>query len=590
MNFEKTKEKLKTLVSEWGKADVYLVGGCVRDILMGLPPKDIDVCVDYPDGATVFCDYLKKNHSSCCSGFVVYPKYGTSKFSLHLDNGEEVDIECVMPRTETYNSGPRKPDQVKYTTLQEDAKRRDFCCNALYLNILSGEIIDPTGYGKFDIEYKLLRTPCDPQTTFIDDPLRMLRAFRFAAQKGFKILAEVLSGIKDYPEYYQLSQERVRDEFTKILMSDSPVVWIRELHWHGLLGFILPEFETAWGFDQNTKYHSLSLTDHSLYVLDWVIKFGADLDLRLAALLHDIGKYTCYTKKPNGSYSYPGHERTSAVVSEEILKRLKYPDKTVTRVTELIKNHMIIKPLYDRDKKVYTGTLKKTREVARKLGDNLKDEMKLIDADNRSHAEDYNMPEQVDGFWRKLVEASGGEEKKVPNLPVNGKQIMEALGLTTGNKTVGDVLKVLRGWFDEDPTQTSQQLLDRYLHEYSEKEFYVFKGVVPGVWNVCMNPVIKKPGYYTPQPFQISMETSDSCPVYNPDCDPVVKVSALHYPILYQQLTRFYKSREILSRIGKEMSELCDLPGFSGISLDLDDGGDLTGEIRWDDKKPDWII
>ena len=105
-----------------------------------------------------------------------------------------------------------------------------------------------------------------------------------------------------------------------------------------------------------------------------------------------------------------------------------------------------------------------------------------------------------------------------------------------------------------------------------------------------MNPVIKKPGYYSPQPFQISMQTSDPRPLYNPACDSVVKVSAIHYPILYQQLTRFYKSREILSRIEKEMSELCGLPGFSGISLDLDDGGDLTGEIRWDDKKPDWII
>lgn len=453
------KNLLKEIVEDWGKAEVYYVGGCVRDLLLGVEPKDYDLCIDLKDGAQLFSDYLKENWSHVCSGFTVFPKYGTCKFDL---DGEA--IECVMPRRESYNNGPRKPDQVEYAGILEDSLRRDFCCNALYMNVKTGEILDPTERGREDLEKRILRTPINGRDTFIDDPLRMLRAFRFAYQKGFIIAPEVLETITDYPEYYKLSMERVWSEFSKILTSRNPAQAIRDLHQYKLLEYIIPELEESWGFDQHSKYHSLDLTEHTLKVVDLV---SPSLVLRTAALLHDIGKYKEHGVREDGTWSYIGHEEKSAEMAKQILQRLKCPGDFIDQVCTIISQHMIIKQ-NSGPGKIYNGSRKRTRAVMRILGDNLDLTLELIDADNNAHAPEYCLSGQVEEF-RKCVE----EERNKPQplvSPVSGRIIMERLGIQEGIE-VGKVKRLMQEWYDENPELNENELIEKYYEEIGNNGF-----------------------------------------------------------------------------------------------------------------------
>ena len=446
------KELLKDIVSDWGKADVYYVGGCVRDMLLGIEPKDYDLCVNLDNGAQIFTDYLKENWSHVCSGFTVFPKYGTAKFDLL---GEQ--IECVMPRRETYNLGPRKPDQVSYAGIYEDALRRDFCCNALYQNVLSGVILDPTEKGREDVRNKILRTPISGKETFIDDPLRMLRAFRFSYQKGFIISQEVLDSITDYPEYYELSMERVWSEFSKILITQEPGKAIQDLHNHKLLNYIIPELEESWGFEQHSKYHNLTLTDHTFAVLKRV---RPDLILRTAALLHDLGKYKEHGVREDGTWSYIGHEKVSSVLGRKILERLKCSGDFIDRVCCLIENHMILKQ--------WKGERRRVRKVMRILGDNLDLALELIDADNNAHAPEYCLGGQIQEF-KKYVEEE--RNKPAPLIsPISGRTIMERLGIQEGIE-VGKIKNIMQGWYDENPELNENDLIKKYEEEIGNINF-----------------------------------------------------------------------------------------------------------------------
>ena len=461
--YNKVQTRLKEFVVRWGKAPVYMVGGCVRDEILGELVKDVDLCVDLEDGATKFCEYLESN--GLVENVVVYQRYGTSKFTLPIDE-DKVDIECVMPRIESYKEGPRKPDQVNYATLEEDARRRDFCCNALYKNIVTGEVLDPTGYGLEDLNYKILRTPILGKETFIDDPLRMLRAFRFAAEKNFTILPEVFKDIKPYPEYSKLSMERVNSEFSRILLTSKSVDTIIDLHKTRLLEYIIPELEESWGFNQRSHYHSMNLTEHTLSVLSFMItKYpNASLELRLSALLHDIAKYKCYQQKESGELSFKGHDLESSRMAEKILVRLKYSRDTIDRVKYLIENHMVLKSLYDKEKDIYTGSDSQTRRFIRKLGSGLGELVMLIDSDNNSHAPEYNMPGQIESFLRSYYRVIS--KPVVKECPIDGKEIMRILSIGPG-PAIRELKEIIVSWLDEEPSLEKDVIiynLKDYIH------------------------------------------------------------------------------------------------------------------------------
>ena len=582
--FEKTLNSLKNIAIDYKELgdNIYLVGGCVRDLQLGLTPKDIDLCIDYPNGVNLFMEFIQNNYSNICSGFVTYPRYGTSKFSL-LVCGENIDIECVIPRVETYNQGPRKPDSVLQTSIQEDATRRDFCCNALYMNLLSGELLDPTGHGIDDCKNKILRTPLNPQETFIDDPLRMLRAIRFSVCKGFEILPDVFQKITDYDVYYRLSMERVNDEFTKIILSDRPEYGIGLLYDTGLLNYISPELNTSFSFDQHSKYHHLTLGKHQMEVLKLVsekrVSCG-DIVLRLAAIFHDIGKLHNYQVKENEEYSYHGHEISSGVDAERILRRLKYPEKIISGVKFLIQNHMCIKQFYNYSKDEYTGSSKTTRKILRLLGDYYRQEMVLIGADNMAHHPIYCMPGQVKSFKRKaiLVQEEKRASKTSFTVPISGNDIMTFLGISPG-VLVKEIKEILQDYYDSDPELTKDALLKMFKDEFTGKDFYIVKDSEIGIRadiSVIEYASSGKIKYNT------TWITPKDMIGFNMVNNIVYKLPAIDHPKLYRQLIRNSEGLKILETIEKEIDKLTRKSEFSWLKINLENN-DLNMTIGWDD-------
>ena len=576
--FGKIRDLLRIYVKEWGKADVWLVGGCVRDTLSDSVPKDIDLVVDMENGATLFSLWLESK--GYAKDIVTFPRYGTSRFTL-IGVPQDVVIECVMPRTETYNGGPRKPDQVKFATIQEDAQRRDFCCNAVYQNLVTLEFFDPTQHGIQDIKDKVLRTPLPAQQTFIDDPLRMLRAFRFSAEKGYKILEEVYNEIKPYPEYTQLSMERVRDEFTRIMLSGKAVETIRELHKTGLLGYIIPELEKSWGFNQNSKYHSMNLTDHTFAVFSKIKDRNRSIIMGMAALLHDIAKYKCWKINKRGEFSYPRHEEESSKMSVAIMKRLKFSGDECEKVGRIIKWHMRLKPFYDYNTDSYNGKPEQTRRIIRDFGDELYECLDLIEADNNSHAPSYNMPGQVKSFTEAMYHL--GKVPIIKSCPVNGEEIMSTFGLKPG-PVIREYKEMIIQKVDEDIDKTPETILAELKTEFEGKGFWIWLNEFSD-----LSITEREPGTGPYEiPYDIKPESIESIKML-PGRTPVYW-EAKEHPIIYRNFMRSKKARDIFDRASKILDEFYDIQGFDNVSLEFDSEHDLSGVIGWKDAKPDYIM
>lgn len=600
-DYYNTINKLRYIVRSWNKSEVYLVGGCVRDEILGLVPKDVDIVIDLQDGSNLFIEFLKNTYGTdLCDSYTVFPRFGTSRFSLCIGDNRWVPIECVMPRTEKYEGTTRKPSSVQFGSLYEDSLRRDFCCNALYKNVLSDDILDPTGKGLSDLKNMILRTPLNPEQTFLDDPLRMLRAIRFSCAKGFSIDSEVYDKIKPYECFYDLSWERIQDELTKIILSPKPVEGIRMLQDRGLLLHILPELSKTWGLDQKSKYHSLNLTEHIFKVLEGVMvnKFSDprphELELRLAALLHDIGKGQCKIENSDGTCSYYQHEKVSSTIATDMLKVLKYSNDTIDLVSKLILNHMCIKGNYSYKTHEYTGSPQQTRRIAKRLGNELALEMILIDSDNHAHAPEYCMPNQVKSFWEHYKEdviLFKDPNKTSKSQPVNGNTIMSRLNVT--GKAVGDIKHLFEVWYLENPSLTEKDLIQKYIDWASGFEIWIAreKGG-PMAYVVSYNePTIEK--YITSLPFDsISIRYLPDVYKENIKLEPgeKIKVKVYDYPGLKLALDNQRKARDILRKIGKELETLDDTGDFKEIELSYDCHGDLSARIKWEDGRNELYV
>lgn len=597
IEYSKTILLLKDIIQDCEfKEKIYLVGGCVRDLQLGNPPKDIDLCIDYPEGTDKFIEFLKTKPE--CSGFVVYNRFKTGKFVLDIGDNKKIDIECVVPRIETYNQGPRKPDTVQQSTITEDAFRRDFCCNALYKNLLSGEVLDPTGKGIQDCKERILRTPMEPEKTYEDDPLRMLRAIRFACTKGFNLDDETYFKITDYPEYYKLSKERIRDEFTKILMSKSAIQGIRDLILRGLMGNIISKFQTYISFSQNNKHHDKTWAEHSFAVLDHVIKNNnASLELRLAALLHDVSKPTCYQIKEDGTYSYHGHEKESAKEAREILTELKYSGDVIDKVAFLVENHMCIKQLYNYDTHLYIGKPKKTRQLIRHLGENLYDEMRLIEADNLNHKPCWNMPGQVDSFLQEVERVKNLQPAVDFTVPVSGEDIMSFLEIGPG-KLVRDVKQILQDYYDEDPELNKYGLFCKYISEFgplqSDKNHTLWitkRDFSDGRYLGYIEEPSRKGGYWVCD--DIALEIINSEELYDniPETAETIQIQGCKVPKVWRRKQRQLKARTLMKDLEESAVKFYqEFPEFNSLELRLDNGPDLYAKVKWNDNtSEEWI-
>ena len=301
--------------------EAYAVGGCVRDLILAKQPDDWDITTSAPPW-----EIKKIFHRTVDTGIA----HGTVTVLM-----QDESFEVTTFRLDGNYSDGRHPDAVTFTPLlKEDLKRRDFTINAMAYNEKVG-LIDLFG-GMRDLQGKVIRCVGDPDARFTEDALRIMRAVRFAAQLGFKIEEQTLAAIADHAENLrQVSAERIRVELTKLLLSDHPMMF-RYFYELGLTKVFLPEFDRCMETPQNTPHHIYNVGEHTIRTLEVV---PADAVLRLAMLLHDIAKPEARTTDENGRDRFKGHAQTGAAMARDILKRLKYDNHTIDRVTKLVLYH-----------------------------------------------------------------------------------------------------------------------------------------------------------------------------------------------------------------------------------------------------------
>lgn len=412
--------KISEVADEMG-VECYVIGGYVRDLFLNRPSCDIDVVV-VGSGirlAEAFCKSLGRGaHLS------VFRTFGTAQVKWH---GHE--IEFVGARSESYSSDSRKP-VVEVGTLEDDQCRRDFTINVLALCLNGehfGELVDPFG-GVDDLREKIIRTPLDPDITFSDDPLRMMRCVRFASQLGFYIYDETFDALERNAERIKIvSQERIIDELNKIILSPHPSKGLVDLQRAGLLQYILPEVSDLDLQETRGKFSHKNNFYHTLEVLENVAANSNKLWLRWAALLHDIGKTTTKRWDPVNGWTFKNHNVAGARMVKGIFRRIKLPlDERMKYVQKLVDLHM--RPIAIADSEVTDSAV---RRLLFDAGDDIEDLMALCEADitsrNRQRKQTF-----LDNFKlvrRRLKEIE--ERDRIRNFqpPVDGNEIMETFGL-----------------------------------------------------------------------------------------------------------------------------------------------------------------
>lgn len=416
---------------------VYIVGGYVRSIFMGREPNDLDIVVDLPDGGIRFANWMHEKGETN-GDVVVYPTFGVGMF--RLNEFPEIELECVMTRGEQYHDkNSRKPETV-FGSIHDDCVRRDFTVNALYLNISTSDVYDYTGKGLDDLKNKIIRvTNNNPDVVFSDDPLRIIRGCRFASQLGFDIEKNTFESMKRNAERIKIvSAERIASELNKILMSPKPTKGLELLRKCGAMEMFTPEFSDLYTMTQNRYHDYNTVWEHTLKVVKHATLYG-DLTVMLAALLHDIGKLK--TRRINGDkVQFIMHETVGADMAEQILRRLKYDNKTIATVKFMVRTHMRFKSFGDNtpsDKALRKFQYEcKTEELYDKC-------LALIHADNLSHGYNYCLPNQAPNIEaRTITMKEKGEDMFDFHLPVSGEDIMLVRGCQPGEE-VGKCIEYL---------------------------------------------------------------------------------------------------------------------------------------------------
>jgi len=429
---------------------VFAVGGYVRDEIMGLNSKDLDVVIDVKGGAKNLAKYIHSLFPAETSTprqlgkgypiwFIAFKEDVEFEGKTYRTSGAEIDI------AETQKEGFPDPDSrqrdVEFGTIDEDMQRRDFTVNQLMKDMTTGEILDLSGTGVKDIKNGILRTHPNviPDTVFKDDPLRMMRLVRFMAKYGWKAAPEVVEAVKRNAHRIDIiSGERLQGEMTKIMNLGKTAQAIRFMQETGLLKHILPEIEALRGVEQSKEHHSEGdVFEHTMKVLE---NAKPTLHAQLAALLHDTGKPA--TQKFIGDkIQFLGHEVVSGEITEAILRRLKFDLKTIKKVRFLVENHM-------RPTTAKEWSQKAVRKFIRDIGEEIEDLLDLHDADSAGSVTPEGVPAKNTGpiLREKLKEVQKVPVRTTPIL--DGKTVMNLLGVSSGPE-VGRALRWLQDKVDE---------------------------------------------------------------------------------------------------------------------------------------------
>ena len=412
--------------------EVYVVGGYVRDALMQRSLTDIDLMV-VGDGIA----FARELAPVFKGGKIVpFEQFGTAQIPLN-----NIIVEVASARSEAYSSDSRKP-QVEDADLETDLSRRDFTINAMAVSLNNtdfGELHDPYN-GVNDLNSGLIRTPLDPDTTFSDDPLRMLRAVRFASQLGFKVDSSVTDSIQRQVDRIEIvSVERVTAEIYKILASPQPSVGLDLLQQAGLMEIVLPEVSALYGLEQPSEWHHKDIFYHTLQVVDNIAEKTEKTDLRFAALIHDIGKPKTRRLDKKRGWTFHGHDAVGVNMVDKMAKRMKLSNQTREFLKKLTLLHL--RPISLAKEDVTDSAV---RRLMVTVGQEVDDLMTLCRADITSknpklvkkYLENF---QRVETFMLNVTER---DAYRAFQSPVRGDKIMKECDLSPG-KTVGKIKEAI---------------------------------------------------------------------------------------------------------------------------------------------------
>ncbi|MDY3902255.1 CCA tRNA nucleotidyltransferase [Peptoniphilus sp.] len=420
--------------------DAYIVGGCVRDKLLGIVPHDYDITTSAkPDEIKkVFKDFKT---------VLVGEEFGTVGIII-----DKTIYEVTTFRIDGKYLNFRKPEKVTFSkNLKEDLKRRDFTINAMAMDF-NGNLYDPFG-GKDDLDEKIIRAVGSPTKRIREDAIRIMRAIRFAGRFDFYIEDELFDAISFESKLLKkISPERIFDEFSKMITSERPSYYLLLMEETGVLDVIFPELKRTVGFSQFSPYHDKTLFDHLICVMDEV---KPDLSLRLAALFHDISKVDTLSIGEDGRGHFFGHEVLGADLVSEILKRYRVSNRIIDKVKILILDHM----------KVHSEMTDKAlrRQIKRVGRENVMDLYDLLIADCKCTRADRDASFIINRKNRVKELLNEKEMKTEKFLEINGNDI-KSLGFSEG-KIIGKILKELENLVLDDPEKNNREYLIEYINK-----------------------------------------------------------------------------------------------------------------------------
>lgn len=444
--------------------EAYLVGGCVRDLVLGTTPKDWDLTTNAtPDQIQATFPELKTVHENAFGTVTVLnmPPEATEGASRETPDSNNI-AQITTYRSEGGYTDSRHPDRVSYETdIRKDLERRDFTMNAIAWDPIKDSIIDIFD-GIKDIKDKIIRCVLDPNTRFQEDALRMLRAVRFSTTLSFGVSYETLEAIGVHHGLIRnVSGERIRDEFLKIIESEAPASGVDLLHKTGLLSHIIPELLEGVGCEQKGA-HIYDVYQHLLHALQHAADKGFPLVVRLAALFHDVGKpATRRYDRSKDKYTFFGHEVVGARMTQKILERLRFDRETVTRVTSLVRNHMFFSDTEQ-------ITLSAVRRIIQKVGaEHIWALMEVRECD-RVGMKKAEAPYRLRKY-HAMIEEALRDPISVGQLKIDGAYMIEVLHMKPGPR-MGWILHALLEEVLEDPSLNTVETLSERVKDLDELE------------------------------------------------------------------------------------------------------------------------